>query len=556
LKKQKAKKGPAKKKDDDKPETSETSDSKKSKDETKDEPTEDTEEDTAEVTAVDKDDEGKNLKVEKDSNGKAHTRQPSISQQSRMRSSSFRAGMKDGPLSPTIISPTLKSGPMSPSADAADIYRKQAQRIEELEKENQSLYDDVSKLRSLEDEVQELRESSSDAAVLKAKADEAEKLKAEVASLQRQNTQLNQQISSKKSRQESTSSPDASLKAELASKSTTIEALELDISSLNARLSAQEIKSNDQAARILELESQLEKAEAASSAASQELTDFRANLASQSKSSAGATDPRVPELEASLSAAKRATTDAEARAERLDQKITTLNTLHREAETRHASKIADAQKWERESKELRTRITALSTETSRLRDEAARKARIEATGDADGLDELEDEERIKLSHRIRELEDENFDLRRGVWRDARKNMQPGPEGDDNVANGFDDIDLSASTRDVAGRPVSPRSAQRSHSTFTDVINSGISAFTAAPTRARKQSVNLLTGDVDEFGDEDDFSFDEDAFRKAHEEEAKARLERVREVKRGLTKWQGWRVDLADLRAGMGGVFDV
>jgi DNA repair exonuclease SbcCD ATPase subunit len=556
LKKQKAKKGPAKKKDDEKTEATDSKPTKKAKDEAKDEPQEDNKEEDKDNddTADDLDEEEMSLKVEKNANSKpSHTRQPSVSQQSRLRSSSFRAGLKDGPLSPTVKSPS--SGPMSPAADAADVYRKQAQRIEELEKENKTLQDDVSKLRSLEEEVQELRESNSDAAVFKAKADEAEKLKAEVASLQRQNTQLNQQIGSKKSRQESTSSPDASLKAELASKSTTIESLELEISSLNARLSSRELTCNVQGDRISELEAQLEKAEAASSAAVQELTDFKTNLASKSKSSPGtATDPRVSELEASLSAAKRATTEAEARAERLDQKITTLNTLHREAESRHGSTISDAQKWERESKELRTRITALQTETSRLRDEAARKARIEASGDADGLDELEDEERIKLSNRIRELEDENFDLRRGVWRDARKNMQPGPDGEDNAGNGFDDVDLSASTRDIGGRPTSPR--QRTHSTFADVINSGINAFTAAPTRARKQSLNLLAGDVDEFGDDDDFAFDEDAFRKAHEEEAKARLERVREVKRGLTKWQGWRVDLADLRAGMGGVFDV
>jgi hypothetical protein len=57
-------------------------------------------------------------------------------------------------------------------------------------------------------------------------------------------------------------------------------------------------------------------------------------------------------------------------------------------------------------------------------------------------------------------------------------------------------------------------------------------------------------------EDEDFAFDEDAFRKAQEDEAMSRLERVKEVKRGLKNWAGWRVDIADLRTGMGGVFEV
>ena len=46
---------------------------------------------------------------------------------------------------------------------------------------------------------------------------------------------------------------------------------------------------------------------------------------------------------------------------------------------------------------------------------------------------------------------------------------------------------------------------------------------------------------------DDEGFDEDAFRLAQEEEAKRRLERIREVKRGLDQWKGWRVDITEQR---------
>lgn len=53
--------------------------------------------------------------------------------------------------------------------------------------------------------------------------------------------------------------------------------------------------------------------------------------------------------------------------------------------------------------------------------------------------------------------------------------------------------------------------------------------------------------------EDGDDFDPEAFRLAQEEEAKRRIERVKEVKRGLEKWKGWRVDIAEMRqGGLGG----
>jgi hypothetical protein len=61
-------------------------------------------------------------------------------------------------------------------------------------------------------------------------------------------------------------------------------------------------------------------------------------------------------------------------------------------------------------------------------------------------------------------------------------------------------------------------------------------------------------------DDDEDDFDEEAWRKAQEEEGKRRIERIREVKRGLDKWKGWRVDLVEVRRvggeRMGEVFEV
>lgn len=56
---------------------------------------------------------------------------PSLAQQSKLRSTSFRAGSGSGPVSPV---------PFSPDGDTApDIYRKHVARIEELERDNKRL---------------------------------------------------------------------------------------------------------------------------------------------------------------------------------------------------------------------------------------------------------------------------------------------------------------------------------------------------------------------------------------------------------------------------------
>lgn len=82
---------------------------------------------------------------------------PSLAQQSKLRSTSFRAGsiVGPGPMSP---------GPFSPEGDTApDIYRKHVARIEELEKENKRLAKDATdsekRWKKAEEELADLRES-------------------------------------------------------------------------------------------------------------------------------------------------------------------------------------------------------------------------------------------------------------------------------------------------------------------------------------------------------------------------------------------------------------
>jgi len=159
--------------------------------------------------------------------------------------------------------------------------------------------------------------------------------------------------------------------------------------------------------------------------------------------------------------------------------------------------------------------------------------------------------------KVRELEEENFELRHGVWRDRRAAMQPAMDEADPsqpYSSGFDEVDLS-------GAPPS-RPVAQNHSSFQDVIKSGISAFTGQaqhPAHRRSDAANRgkpRTESLASLPSLDDFDFDEDAYRKAQEEEGKKRLERIRETKRALNDWKGWRVDVVDIRVGMGGVFEI
>lgn len=81
----------------------------------------------------------------------------SISQQSKMRSSSFRSS--SGPLSPSHEFPPEEN-------TAPDIYRKQAIRIEELEKENKRLAKEASdgerRWNKAEEDLADLREAEGD----------------------------------------------------------------------------------------------------------------------------------------------------------------------------------------------------------------------------------------------------------------------------------------------------------------------------------------------------------------------------------------------------------
>ncbi|KAH3951656.1 hypothetical protein HBH70_093210 [Parastagonospora nodorum] len=555
LKKQKAKKAGGSKKKDEKTEAPAEAEASTAPETTEEKP-EETAPEPVEATSaspgpVEDDDEPAELAAPKASHG----RKPSIAVESRQRSESFyRAGAVGTPTSPGAGTPG--------GGITSEVYREQAQRIEELERENKRLASEVeenqTRWKKGEEELEELREGRGDVALAVEKGKEADKLKAEVESLRRQLSQAQSQSAKNKSRA-ATASPSQSssiddLNAQVASKSATIESLELEISNLNKQLSEQTAKSNELQSKISSLESSLQKAEQDASSTKTELSDLKANLdkaseqADKEGSDRDTAQTRVAQLEAELGAANRKASDSISRAELLEKKIETLTQIHRDNDARNQTRVQEHKKVEREAAELRTRIAGLSNENARLREAEQRRRKADLGNIEDSsVQELLDEERDKLLAQLRSLEEENFELRRGVWRDKRTAMQPSIEGD----SAFDDIDLSNPSSHLLRNQPLPR-----HSSFQDVIQSGISAFTGQTSHRRSDAASNAKPRQESLGSLDEFEIDEDAFRQAQEEEGKRRLERVREVKRGLPGFKGWRADFVDIRVGMGGVFDI
>ncbi|KAI7189296.1 hypothetical protein KC316_g6300 [Hortaea werneckii] len=507
-------------------------------------PGEDKEEDAGETAAKDEESSEK----------------PSESKQSKQRSESFRQG---------------SSGPLSPGAEVQDLYKKQAARIEELEKESKSFKqqqeEGASRLAKAEEELEKLREDSSDVAELKTKSKEAETLKEELASAQRQLSQAQQQAA-KNNRRQSTTSPD--LSAQLANKTSTIESLELELSKLRNQVNGLQTSLSERDASVKDLEGKVQTAETASNAYKQEIEELKTTLAASppktegeegkdkketnSKETTEDDQPsketlttRVTLLESDLRTATTNLTTAQDRAQSLEQKIETLTKLHREATSAQTGKDA-------ELTDLRQQVQQLSHRPGGEERKGNAQDK-DAAGDFE-LSEDETETGI-LQAKIRALEAENFDLRSGVWREKRAALQPGMNDDDNAyhpSSAYEDVDLNTSPHrgrreSAALHPSAPPARQSS--SFQDVLRSGISAFRGDENGAsggggggpyahgRQQSLDLLE-------DDDGDSFDPEAFRRAQEEEGKRRIERVREVKRGLEGWKGWRVDLVGQREGV------
>lgn len=360
--------------------------------------------------------------------------------------------------------------------------------------------------------------------------------KSEIASLQRQNAQLQQQVSRGSVHRPSVSavSPSSELQAEVDSKTATIESMEIELSKLRARVKRQETGASSEREQVTALEDKLARAEAAAGKAQRELHDVKRNLeratekAVRKGSERSSAETRVKTLEVEMAELKRARDEADKRAEGLDKKVTTLTTLHKEQDARLQALRRDKEQADKEAGEARARADKAEGENVRLR---SRKL-VEGGGglDDEGVDELESEERLRLERKIRQLEHELHEAHSGTWIGRRRELEA-----------FDDVDL---TGDDAAHRAAGGHKKSSAGGLGDFLSSGLHALAGG-------------GGGD---DNDDMDFDEEAFRKAQQEEAQARLERIKETKRSLKHWEAWRMDLVDARRGggegIGDIFDV
>ena len=369
-----------------------------------------------------------------------------------------------------------------------------------------------------------------------------------MASLQRQNAHLQSQTT--KSRHVASPSQGqniaytSNLEEALLSKSSTIESMEMEISNLRAQLDRETSSSATHHDQVSALEDKLEKWSKAAESAQRELTDLKKNLERTSEravkegSQRTSAETKIRSLERELAETKKRADELSLKCEALEKKANTLATLHKESDSRSHARSREQEKTEKEVAELRRKLATKDNELQSLREEKERWRKRSADGvEDDGVDELEEEERAKLQSRVRELESEVFDLKRGVWKERRKEL----EADEGAGSNFDDVDLGGAQSPRRGGP--GRGQGLSH-----VISDSITALTGRPGPLGTTMAGMT--------EDDDLAFDEDAFRVAQEEEARKRVERVKEIKRGLKEWEGWRLDLVESRAGGGGIGEI
>lgn len=340
--------------------------------------------------------------------------------------------------------------------------------------------------------------------------------------------------------------------------------MEMEISNLRFQLEKSAVTTTSHSDQVSALEEKLIRAERAAGAAQRELLDVKKNLERASEravkegSERTSAETKIRSLSREANEAKQEAETFLNRVETLEKKLTALTNLHKESDVRRQEGERERERIEKETTELRRKLAVIENKNLRLREETERTRKRDAIGtDDDAVDELEDEERKRLQDKVRSLESENYNLRRGVWKEKRRQLSsseqvamepPTSPG----SSKFDDVDLTG------GPGPAPLGQLQSLATrsqaFTDVLSSGFNALTGGGGGGggHRESADLLLDSADDDG------FDEDAFRQAQEEEAKRRIERVREVKRGLKEWEGWRMDIVDVRVGGGAgeIFDV
>lgn len=327
----------------------------------------------------------------------------------------------------------------------------------------------------------------------------------------------------------------------------------MEISNLRAQNDKSAGANTAHSVQVSALKNKLDKAERAAGAAQRELVDAKKSLERASEkavkegSERTSNETKIRSLGREAEESKKSAEESIKRVDTLEKKLAALANLHKESNGQRQAGERERDRLEKEASEMRRRLAGLENENLRLREERERARKRDASGaDDEGIDELEEDERTRLESKVRGLEGEVYELRRGVWRGKRRELggADGGDGTTSPSSKFDDIDLTGGTSSHRRQSVGSGRGP----SFQNVLSSGFSAFTGG---VRRESHEAL------YEGEDDF--DEDAFRMAQEEEARKRVERAKELKRGLKDWEGWRMDIVDVRAGGGGageIFDV
>ena len=540
-----------------------------------------------------------------------------------------------------------------------DIYRKQAARLEQLEKDNRRLEKELqltdTRRKKAEEEVEDLHEAKGEITVLQERAQRAqqqeemlEKLvrsfsklsikhlltsvamfkRSEVASLQRQIAHLQSQNSKSSRRISSVGLPQhtttitnsSELEEVLRSKSTTIESMELEISNLQARLNEKSASSIAHGEQVSALETKLERSEKVAESFRLEVIDLKRSLertrerAVKEGGQRDSAENKIRILEARLDEGAQTIVDIRRRYDAMDKKLSALTAVHKDLDARHLAVLRERDLFEKEAAALRDRLesrlhksiprgSTLDNTKARFKEASSTKKEgddddddDDAGFDGDGMDEPADEDRHQLQTRVRQLEGELFEMKRGVWKRRRQelggdhggdgdvddeDLNPGNPGPGNN-NNFDDVDLGSTTSPSRPDRGGARASKGGPSLKDRLFSDGFFALTrtGGPNRTvdrdggndndnnnNNNNNNSYNDDHDEDDMDDTIAFDEDAFRRAQEAEAKRRVEMVRETKRKLKDWIGWRLDLVDARmmmatggggahGGSGEIFDV
>ncbi|KMU75821.1 hypothetical protein CISG_05218 [Coccidioides immitis RMSCC 3703] len=288
-------------------------------------------------------------------------------------------------LTPTgsgVKSPPLP--PLSPDGNTApELFRKQALRLEELERENKRLEQELetadARWKKSEEQLEDLREANTETVELKErlvtaekKAEYVEKLKAEITALQRQNSHL--QTKSHRSSNSVTvsgkpESPPSELQSQLESKSATIEAMELEISNLRAQLASQTEKASTIETQLSSLKDELSSVRAALDKEEKEHANTKSRMDRMIEKSVSegvtqaSTQTLISNLKDELEQVNSAKAEAENRTATMEKKLEALGNLHKESEIRHQARLRERDKFEKDVLTLRRKLVTIETRT-------------------------------------------------------------------------------------------------------------------------------------------------------------------------------------------------